>query len=271
VSLAIAIGGDAFLELLAGAHAMDEHFRRAPWNENLPALLGLLGVWNINCLELPTLAVLPYDGRLKRFSAYLQQLDMESNGKSVTFAGTPAGHSTAPVIWGEPGNNAQHSFFQMLHQGTARAAIDFLLPAQSSCGNQPQAELAIGNCLAQAEAFAFGYSLEQATAELAARKLDAARIELLARHKVHAGNRPVSVVAFQRLDARTLGSLVALYEHKVFTQSVVWGINAFDQWGVELGKKMCEEVLPLVRDPAAATGMRSMLKPLLTRLTAWQR
>jgi glucose-6-phosphate isomerase len=232
--------------------------------------MGLLGVWNINCLELPTLAVLPYDGRLGRFPAYLQQLDMESNGKSVTLAGQPVGHSTAPVIWGEPGNNAQHSFFQMLHQGTPRAALDLLLPAQSSCGNPAQAELAIGNCLAQAEAFAFGYSMEQATAELTVRKLPAERVELLARHKVHAGNRPVSVVAFARLDARTLGSLVALYEHKVFTQSVVWGINAFDQWGVELGKKMCEEVLPLVRDAEAATGTRAMLKPMLDRLQKWK-
>ena len=162
VSLAIAIGREAFLELLAGAHEMDEHFRSAPWERNLPALMGLLGVWNINCLELPTLAVLPYDGRLRRFPAYLQQLDMESNGKSVNLAGQPLQHSTAPVIWGEPGNNAQHSFFQMLHQGTPRAALDLLLPAQSSCGNPAQAELAIGNCLAQAEAFAFGYSMEQA-------------------------------------------------------------------------------------------------------------
>jgi glucose-6-phosphate isomerase len=270
VSLAIAIGAKAFGELLAGAHEIDEHFRSAPWERNLPALMGLLGVWNINFLELPTLAVLPYDGRLGRFPAYLQQLDMESNGKSVNLAGQPLSHSTAPVIWGEPGNNAQHSFFQMLHQGTPRAALDLLLPAQSSSGNPAQAELAIGNCLAQAEAFAFGYSMEQAVTELTARKLPQDRLELLARHKVHAGNRPVSVVAFQRLDARTLGSLIALYEHKVFTQSVVWGINAFDQWGVELGKKMCEEVLPLVKDANAATGTRALLKPLLARITQWR-
>jgi glucose-6-phosphate isomerase len=269
VSLAIAIGREAFLEFLAGGHEMDQHFRSTPWDRNLPVLMGMLGVWNINCLELPTLAVLPYDGRLKRFPAYLQQLDMESNGKSVTVAGEPVLHSTAPVIWGEPGNNAQHSFFQMLHQGTPRAALDFLLPAKSSCNNQPQAELAIANCLAQADAFAFGYTREQAASELAARGLEASRIELLARHKVHAGNRPVSIVAFERLDARTLGKLVALYEHKIFTQSVIWGINAFDQWGVELGKKMCEEVLPWVRDPGAA-GVRPMLKPLLDRLQAWR-
>jgi glucose-6-phosphate isomerase len=271
VSLAIAVGRDAFLEFLAGGHAMDEHFRAAPWDQNLPVLMGLLGAWNINGLDLPTLAVLPYDGRLRRFPAYLQQLDMESNGKSVTVAGEAVAHDTAPVIWGEPGNNAQHSFFQMLHQGTQRAALDVQVPALSSCDNQPQAELAIGNCVAQAEALAFGYSLEQAKTELAARQLTPERIELLARHKVHAGNRPVSVLAFQRLDPRTLGSLVALYEHKVFTQSVLWGINAFDQWGVELGKKMCEEMLPLVRTPGSATGARSSLAPLLDRLSTWQR
>jgi glucose-6-phosphate isomerase len=270
VSLAIAIGRESFLEFLSGGHQMDEHFRGAPWDRNLPALMGLLGVWNINFLGLPTLAVLPYDGRLGRFPAYLQQLDMESNGKSVDIAGEPLAHDTAPVIWGEPGNNAQHSFFQMLHQGTARAALDFLVPALSSSGNQAQAELAIGNCVAQAEAFAYGYSRDQARAELAARSLPAGRVELLSRHKVHAGNRPSTIVAFQRLDARTLGSLIALYEHKVFTQSVVWGINAFDQWGVELGKKMCEEVLPLVRDPGSAAGARASLGPLLNRLRAWR-
>jgi glucose-6-phosphate isomerase len=271
VSLAIAIGRQAFLELLAGAWEMDEHFRSAPWQDNLPVLMGLIGVWNINGLDLPTLAVLPYDGRLKRFPAYLQQLDMESNGKSVQISGRPVERATAPVIWGEPGNNAQHSFFQMLHQGTPRAALDFLLPAQSSCGNQPQAELAIGNCLAQAEAFAFGYSRQQAEAELAARALPAERIASIAPHKVHAGNRPVSIIAFRRLDPRTLGSIVAMYEHKVFVQSVLWGINAFDQWGVELGKKMCEEVLPLIRGTQAAEGSRASLRPLIARLTQWSR
>ena len=270
VSLAIAIGRESFLELLAGAHEMDQHFRSAPWERNLPVLMGLLGIWNIGFLGLPTLAVLPYDGRLRRFPAYLQQLDMESNGKSVSLDGEPNPYSTAPVIWGEPGNNAQHSFFQMLHQGTPRAALDFLLPALSSCDNQAQAELATANCLAQADAFAFGYTKEQASSELAARGLSPARVELLARHKVHAGNRPVSIVAFERLDARVLGRLVAMYEHKVFTQSVIWGINAFDQWGVELGKKMCDEVLPLIRGSAPATA-RPLLKPLLDRLRAWQK
>ena len=227
VSLAIAIGADRFREFLAGAAAMDEHFLAAPWAGNLPALMGLIGVWNINCLKLPTLAVLPYDDRLARFPAYLQQLDMESNGKRVRADGSPAFCETAPVVWGEPGNNAQHSFFQMLHQGTPRAALDFILPAQSSCGDQAAHDLAIANCLAQAEAFAFGQASDNT-------------------HKVHEGNRPSTLVLFQQLDPGTLGALIALYEHKVFVQSAVWGLNAFDQWGVELGKKLAASIAPLV-------------------------
>jgi glucose-6-phosphate isomerase len=235
VSLAIAIGSGAFRQFLAGGAAMDEHFATAPWPANLPALMGLIGVWNIEFLGLPTLAVLPYDERLARFPAYLQQLDMESNGKRVRADGTPVFCQTAPVVWGEPGNNAQHSFFQMLHQGTPRAALDFLLPARSSCGNQAAQDLAIANCLAQAEAFAFGQQVEDP-------------------HKVHEGNRPSSLVMFPCLQPATLGALIALYEHKVFTQSVVWGINAFDQWGVELGKKMAMEIAPIVAGEALAGG-----------------
>jgi glucose-6-phosphate isomerase len=233
VSLAIAIGATRFREFLAGGAAMDEHFQSAPWLSDLPALQGLLGVWNINHLGLPTLAVLPYDERLARFPAYLQQLDMESNGKSVRRDGSQVNVGTAPVVWGEPGNNAQHSFFQMLHQGTPRAALDFLLPANSSCRNQPAHDLAIANCLAQAEAFAFGQQSHDP-------------------QKVHEGNRPSSLIFFARLDPGTLGALIALYEHKVFTQSVVWGINAFDQWGVELGKKLAETIAPLVRGEGVA-------------------
>jgi glucose-6-phosphate isomerase len=269
LSLMIAIGPDHFADLLAGAHEMDEHFRTAPLAENLPATMALLSCWYRDALGAQTHAVVPYAQALGKLPSYLQQLEMESNGKSVNLAGESLTESTAPVIWGEPGNNAQHSFFQLLHQGTPRAALDFLLPAQSSCGNPEQATLAIANCLAQADAFAFGYNQEQAVSELKARKVDPARIELLSRHKVHAGNRPASIVAFERLNARTLGSLIALYEHKVFTQSVIWGINAFDQWGVELGKRMCEEVLPMVRD-GAGMDARPMLKPLLGKLRAWK-
>jgi glucose-6-phosphate isomerase len=250
VSLAIAIGARQFEEFLAGAAAMDEHFRTAPWQQNLPVLLGLLGAWNINFLNLPTLAVLPYDERLARFPAYLQQLDMESNGKSVRVDGSPTALQTAPVIWGEPGNNAQHSFFQMLHQGTPRAALDFILPAQSSCGNQHAQQLAMANCLAQSEAFAYGQRSDDP-------------------HRVHVGNRPNSLLMFQRLTPAILGSLIALYEHKVFVQSVVWGINAYDQWGVELGKKLAQAIEPLVIGQgnsesaslqASLNALRSLLK-----------
>jgi glucose-6-phosphate isomerase len=242
VSLAIAIGASRFREFLAGAAAMDEHFLAAPWEVNLPALMGLMGVWNIQFQHLPTLAVLPYDERLARFPAYLQQLTMESNGKRVRVDGSPVFSETSPVVWGEPGNNAQHSFFQMLHQGTPRAALDFLLPALASSGDQAAHDLAIANCLAQAEAFAYGQQSDNP-------------------HKVHEGNRPSNILLFRRLDPATLGALIALYEHMVFTQSVVWGINAFDQWGVELGKKLAASIAPLVagQGEAESASLRATL------------
>jgi glucose-6-phosphate isomerase len=245
LALAISIGAKGFESFLAGAAAMDEHFLTAPWQQNLPALMGLIGVWNVNFLKLPTLAVLPYDDRLARFPAYLQQLDMESNGKRVRIDGTPVRCETAPVIWGEPGNNAQHSFFQMLHQGTARAALDLLLPALSSCGDSLAHDLAIANCLAQSEAFAFGQASDNP-------------------HKVHEGNRPSTIVMFRELNPAALGALVALYEHKVFTQSVCWGINAFDQWGVELGKNLATAIAPLVsgKDEAESASLRGTLRSL---------
>ncbi len=263
VSLAIAIGRANFEAFLAGAAEMDQHFQGAPWAANLPVLAAMLGVWNVNFLGLPTLAVLPYDQRLARFSAYLQQLEMESNGKSVRLDGSPASTATCPVIWGEPGNNAQHSFFQLLHQGSERAAIDFLLPVNSSCDSQPQQDLAIANCLAQAEAFAFGQTPEQVSADLSRQGVPAARIAELLPHKVHPGNRPSTLLMFPRLDPATLGRLIALYEHKVFVQSVVWGINAFDQWGVELGKKLCDTIVPLVQKPETAGNVTSSLRGAL--------
>lgn len=266
VPLAIAIGREHFLAFLSGGHEIDEHFRRAPWPESLPALMGLLAVWNINFLSLPTLAVLPYDDRLRRFPAYLQQLEMESNGKSVMLDGSRVECGTEAVIWGEPANNAQHSFFQLLHQGTLRAALDFLLPANTSCHNQPQQDLAIASCLAQAEAFMAGQPAEVVRKDLEKQGLPAARIAALVPHKVHDGSRPSSIVLFRRLDPATLGRLIALYEHNVFTQSVIWGINAFDQWGVELGKKLCESLVPLVRDPALASGASPSVSGLLSRI-----
>jgi glucose-6-phosphate isomerase len=270
VSLAIAIGATHFEAFLAGGAEMDAHFIEAPWEANLPVLAGLLGVWNVDLQGLPTLAVLPYDERLARLPAYLQQLEMESNGKRVRLDGAPARLATCPVIWGEPGNNAQHSFFQLLHQGTPRAALDFLVPVKSSCGNQPQQDLAIANGLAQAEAFAFGYPAERVAADLTAQRLAPERIAALAPHKVHAGNRPSTLILFERLDPRTLGRLIALYEHKVFVQSVVWGINAFDQWGVELGKKMCDAIVPLVRDPERPGSVSASLRGVLRAVAQWR-
>ena len=271
VSLAIAIGERNFFEFLSGGHEMDEHFRTAPWAENLPVLMGLTAVWNINFMNLPTLAVLPYDDSLRRFPAYLQQLQMESNGKSVTLDGKPVDWQTAAVIWGEPGNNAQHSFFQLLHQGTPRAALDFLLPARSSCGNQAQQDLAIASCLAQAEAFMSGQSAETVRAELERQELPPAQLEPLIPHKVDPGSRPSTIVLFQKLDPATVGRLIALYEHSVFTQSVVWGINAFDQWGVELGKKLTEQLAPAVQDPGGGHPAPASVMKLLATVEKWRR
>ncbi len=248
VSIAIAVGREHFTALLAGGHAMDRHFRDAPWEQNLPAIAALLAVWNSNFLGLPTLAVLPYDSRLGRFPAFLQQLEMESLGKSVTQSGQPVQVPTGTVVWGEAANNAQHSFFQLLHQGTPRAAIDFLLPVKSSCGRQDHQDLAIANCLAQAEAFWLGQHSSD-----------------IPREKIHEGGRPVSLLVIEKLDPATLGKLVALYEHKVFAQSVIWGINAFDQWGVELGKKLCAPLVPQIANSQQVPS-ESRLASLLRRV-----
>ncbi|HWZ61712.1 MAG TPA: glucose-6-phosphate isomerase [Steroidobacteraceae bacterium] len=271
VSVAVAVGRQNFLDFLAGGHAIDEHFRSSPWSENLPALMGLIGVWNINFLKLPTLAVLPYDDSLRRFPAYLQQLEMESNGKSVMLDGSTVECETAAVIWGEPGNNAQHSFFQLLHQGTPRAALDFLLPVRSSCGNQPQQNLAIASCLAQAEAFMAGQSADTVRAELEGQRMTPDEIRALIPHKVDPGSRPSTLVLFPQLDPQTLGKLIALYEHSVFTQSVVWGIDAFDQWGVELGKKLTQQLVPAVEDSEGGHGAPGPVREVLARVAQWRR
>jgi glucose-6-phosphate isomerase len=269
VSLAIAIGDRNFLDFLAGGHEMDQHFRSAPWQQNLPVLMGLTAVWNVNFMNLPTLAVLPYDDSPRRLPAYLQQLEMESNGKSVMLDGSPVECQTAAVLWGGPGNNGQHSFFQLLHQGTPRAALDFLLPARSSCGNQPQQDLAIASCLAQAEALSNGESADAVRAELQRRGLSAAQVAALAPHQVNFGSRPSTIVLFPKLDPATLGRLIALYEHNVLTQSVVWGINAFDQWGVELGKKLTAQLVLAVQDSGGHTAPAGVRK-LLTTVEKWR-
>ncbi len=252
LAVELAVDTPAWEQFLAGGQAMDEHFRTAPLAQNLPVLLGLVGAWNRNFLDIGALGVLPYEDRLHRFAAYLQQLEMESNGKSVRRNGMPVTWGTCPVVWGEPGNNAQHSFFQLLHQGNAPSALDVLVPARSSAGLQRSADYAVGNAMAQVEAFARGHTQAEAAAELQARGRSAADVAALAPHKVHAGGRPTTVLAFQQLDATTLGKLVALYEHKVYVQSVLWDLNPFDQWGVELGKKMAEGLAPAVGGEAPA-------------------
>ena len=268
LSVALALGMDQFEQMLAGGHEMDEHFRSAPFEQNLPALMGLIGVWNRDFLGMDSLAVLPYDQRLHRFPAYLQQLEMESNGKRTRLDGSPVDCASGAVLWGEPGSNAQHSFFQLLHQGTANVAVDFLAPVNASSPYQQQQNLALANCFAQAQAFALGQTTHQVRADLAAKGLPEAEIARLTPHKVHPGNRPSSIVLFRRLGPKTLGRLIALYEHKVFTQSVVWGINAFDQWGVELGKKLADSLAPALEDPQKNSD--ATLRGLLARVAQWR-
>ena len=270
VALALAIGSEQFHAFLDGGRAMDDHFAGTPIERNLPVLLGLIGVWNRNFLGIPSHAVLPYDQRLHRFPAYLQQLEMESNGKRVTRDGDGVDYDTGAVLWGEPGSNAQHSFFQLLHQGTAEVALDFLAPVQSSSGWQNQQDLALANCLAQAQAFMAGQTADQVRKELTAAGIDKAQVEALVPHKVHPGNRPSSVLLFKCLDPATLGKLIALYEHKVFVQSVIWDINPFDQWGVELGKKLADTLIPAVRDPGAAQAHQHELSGLLDYIARWR-
>jgi glucose-6-phosphate isomerase len=250
LSIALSIGMDHFEELLAGAHAMDEHFRSAPLEKNLPATLGLLGVWYNNFWEADSHAILPYDQYLHRFAAYFQQGDMESNGKSVTRDGQPVRWSTGPVIWGEPGTNGQHAFYQLIHQGTKLIPCDFLAPIESHNPLGNHHEILLSNFFAQTEALMRGKTADEVRAELKAQaspKLSEEEIEALVPHKVFTGNRPTNSILFQKLTPRTLGSLIAMYEHKIFTQGILWNINSFDQWGVELGKQLAKIILPELR------------------------
>jgi len=234
----IVIGSPAFEEFLKGASDVDKHFTTAPFEKNLPVLMGLLGVWNRTFLHLPTLAVLPYDQRLARLPAYLQQLEMESNGKSVSLEGLHVNFATAPIVWGEPGSNAQHSFFQMLHQGTLTEALDFIAPLRGSWGGTEGQDLALKNCFAQSQAFAYGYPLPEVEADMRKAGVSAGEIARIGVHRVHEGNRPSSLLMYPQTTARSLGGILALYEHSVFVQGTIWGVNSFDQFGVELGKKL---------------------------------
>jgi glucose-6-phosphate isomerase len=240
LSTMLAIGAHGFREMLAGFHAMDEHFRHTPLQHNLPAIMGLLGVWNANFLGAATVAVLPYEQYLKRFPAYLQQLTMESNGKHVTLDGNQVDYATGPIYWGEPGTNGQHSFYQLIHQGTHIVPCDFIgfgqtlnpIPAQ---GGGDQHDLLMANLIAQGEALAFGKTADEVRAEGTA--------EALVPHRTFEGNRPSSTILASRLTPHSLGTLIALYEHSVFVQGVIWDIDSFDQWGVELGKQLAKTTI----------------------------
>ncbi|WP_336800098.1 glucose-6-phosphate isomerase [Kaistia sp. MMO-174] len=250
----IAIGTRNFRDFLAGAHAMDQHFRTAPLDKNLPVLLALVGIWNRNVLGFPAKAVLPYDQRLERFAAYLQQLDMESNGKRVTLEGAPVTMPTGPLVWGEPGTNGQHAFYQLIHQGTDVIPCDFLIAAKAHETDGVHHALLLANCFAQTEALMRGRTTDEARAELAAESKVPAEVERLAPHKTFPGNRPSNTILYKTLDPYTLGRLIALYEHQVFVQGAIWGIDSYDQWGVELGKQLALQLLPMVdgrADPAS--------------------
>ncbi len=249
LSIAVALGPSAFLELLAGGAAMDAHFSSMEVENNLPILLALVGIWNHNFLGVDSHAILPYSYRLRRLPAFLQQLEMESSGKSVTRSGDAVDWSTGPVIWGEAGSNAQHSFFQLLHQGTAKVSMDFVGVVQGGYGPEHQQQ-SLANMLAQAEAFARGHSAEAVRRELEAVQLDSSALQALLPHKIHPGGRPCNILLMKSLTPRSLGQLIALYEHKVFVQSVIWGINPFDQWGVELGKRMAGKYYQALQERA---------------------
>ncbi len=236
LSTMIAIGPENFQAMLHGFHQMDEHFRTTPYERNLPVLLALLTVWYTEFFGAETVAVLPYEQYLKRFPAYLQQLTMESNGKSVTLSGARVNYATGPIYWGEPGTNGQHSFYQLIHQGTRLIPCDFIGFSRALSPLGPHHDLLMANVFAQAEALAFGKTADQVRAE--------GTPEWLVPHRVFEGNRPSNVLLAERLTPEVLGKLVALYEHSVFTQGVIWQINSFDQWGVELGKALAQRIVP---------------------------
>jgi glucose-6-phosphate isomerase len=248
LSIALFIGFENFEELLRGAFEMDEHFRTAPFEKNLPVILALLGIWYNNFFGAETYALLPYDQYLHRFAAYFQQGDMESNGKRITREGKVVSYQTGQIVWGEPGTNGQHAFYQLIHQGTKLIPCDFLAPALSHNPIGEHHQILLSNFFAQTEALMKGKTEKEVRKELEAQGLKKKEIEKLLPHKVFEGNRPTNSILFQKLTPKTLGSLIAMYEHKIFVQSIIWNINAFDQWGVELGKQLAKVILPELKD-----------------------
>jgi len=266
--IALFIGFDRFLELLEGGHAMDRHFLEAPLEENMPVILGMLGVWYNNFLGAQSHAILPYDQHLARFPAYFQQGDMESNGKFVTRDGERVDYETGPIIWGEPGTNGQHAFYQLIHQGTKLVPTDFLAAAESLTPLGDHHPKLLANFFAQTEALAFGKSEAEARAELEAQGLEGAALEALLPHKLFEGNRPSSSILYKTLTPHRLGSLIALYEHKIFTQGIIWNINSFDQWGVELGKQLASRILPELEGPEPVSGHDASTNGLINYMKA---
>ncbi|WP_038360111.1 glucose-6-phosphate isomerase [Bosea sp. 117] len=266
--LMIAIGSERFGQFLDGAQAMDTHFRTAPLAANLPVLLGLIGIWHRDVCGYATRAVIPYDQHLARLPAYLQQLDMESNGKQVTREGQPVTRDTGPVVWGEPGTNGQHAFFQLLHQGTSVVPVEFIIAAR---GHEPgaydrQHAMLVANCLAQSEALMRGRTLAEARTQLLAKGVAPAEADRIAPHRVFPGNRPSVTIAYGVLDPYALGRLIALYEHRVFVEGAIWDINSFDQWGVELGKELADTLLPAVESGSAPASLSGSSAGLLSHL-----
>ncbi len=270
LSIALAVGMDRFEELLAGAHAMDEHFRSAPLEGNLPAILALLGVWYNNFFGMETHAILPYDQSLHRFPAYLQQGDMESNGKSVTRTGDRIDYSTGPIVWGEPGTNGQHAFFQLLHQGKKLIPADFIAPVETHHPLGQHHSLLLSNFLAQTEALMRGRTESEAREGLQAAGFTGDALEQMLPHRIFEGNRPTNSILFRRLTPRTLGTLIALYEHKIFVQGIIWDINSFDQWGVELGKQLAGKIFRELDAPLPAGAHDSSTSGLIDYCRRWK-
>jgi glucose-6-phosphate isomerase len=264
LSIACVIGMDNFEQLLAGGHAMDEHFKTAPLHDNLPVIMGLLGVWYANFFGAETHAILPYDQYMHRFAAYFQQGDMESNGKSVNRHGERiTDYTTGPIIWGEPGTNGQHAFYQLIHQGTRLIPCDFIAPVETHNPMGKHHEILLSNFFAQPEALMRGKTPDEVRAELVANKTDAAKLDALVPQKTFPGNRPTTSIMVQKITPGTLGALIALYEHKIFTQGIIWDIYSFDQWGVELGKQLAQKIQPELTGDGAVTSHDSSTNGLI--------
>uniref|UniRef100_A0A8C3GBB3 Glucose-6-phosphate isomerase n=1 Tax=Cyclopterus lumpus TaxID=8103 RepID=A0A8C3GBB3_CYCLU len=268
LSIALHIGFEGFEQLLSGAHWMDNHFRSAPLEQNVPVLLAVLGVWYINFFQAETHAMLPYDQYMHRFAAYFQQGDMESNGKSITKDGVRVDYHTGPIVWGEPGTNGQHAFYQLIHQGTRMIPADFLIPAQSQhpIRDNLHHKILVANFLAQTEALMKGKTADEARGELEAGGLKGDALLQLLPHKVFEGNKPSNSIVFKKLSPFVLGALVAMYEHKIFVQGIVWNINSYDQWGVELGKQLAKRIEPELTDRSEVSSHDSSTNGLINFL-----